>query len=123
MNLEEQFNLIAREYDINRQKFIPCFNDFYKSTTDFITCHIDKPKRILDLGAGTGLLSGFWYRHFPDTEYVLVDIADDMLDIAKERFAGLSNVSYEISDYSKELPGSDYNIRTFHSSSGRYTKI
>lgn len=78
MNIEAQFNLIAEEYDRNRKKFIPCFDDYYKNTTRFIVSNIIKPKRILDLGAGTGLLSYFWYQHCPESEYVLVDIADDM---------------------------------------------
>lgn len=25
MNIEEQFNLVAKEYDSNRRKFLPCF--------------------------------------------------------------------------------------------------
>lgn len=78
MNIEAQFNLIAEEYDRKRKKFIPCFDNYYKNTTRFIVSNIIKPKRILDLGAGTGLLSYFWYQHCPESEYVLVDIADDM---------------------------------------------
>lgn len=73
MNIEEQFNLIADEYDVNRKKFIPCFNDYYITTTRFIAENIPQPKRILDLGAGTGLLSYYWYQHFPQAEYMLVD--------------------------------------------------
>ena len=55
--IEEQFNKIAGEYDENRRKFIPCFDDFYQKTTDFITSNIDAPNRVIDLGAGTGLLT------------------------------------------------------------------
>lgn len=36
MNIEEQFNFIAKEYDANRKKFIPCFaSDYglYKAVT------------------------------------------------------------------------------------------
>lgn len=40
MNIEKQFNLIAEEYDSNRRKFIPCFDDFYKNTTEFIVSNI-----------------------------------------------------------------------------------
>ncbi|MCU6720364.1 methyltransferase domain-containing protein [Porcipelethomonas ammoniilytica] len=80
MNIEEQFNLIAKEYDANRKKFIPCFDEFYEYTTKFIASNIETPKQILDLGAGTGILSYFWFQHFPKSEYVLVDIADDMLN-------------------------------------------
>lgn len=110
MNIQTQFNLIAEQYDSNRKKFIPCFDDFYESTTKFIVSNIEKPKRILDLGAGTGLLSYFWYRHCPETEYVLVDIADDMLNVARRRFAGVDKVSYRILDYSGGLPAGNFDI-------------
>lgn len=108
MTIEDQFNIIANEYDQNRRKFIPCFDEFYGLTTDFIAANINSPKCVLDLGAGTGILTGFWYRHFPKSKYILVDIAGDMLDVAKKRFAGLENVKYEILDYSKQLPQDNF---------------
>lgn len=110
MDIEKQFNLIAEEYDMNRKKFIPCFEDFYQATTKFIASNLEDPKRILDLGAGTGLLSSFWFQHYPASEYVLVDIADEMLNVARKRFANIDNVSYQILDYSKELPNGTFDI-------------
>lgn len=110
MDIEKQFNLIAEEYDRNRRKFIPCFDDYYESTTKFIAANIPEPKRILDLGAGTGLLSYFWYKHFPRSEYVLTDIAGDMLNVARRRFSGIENVSFEIIDHSKELPNGSFDV-------------
>lgn len=104
MNIEEQFNLIAEEYDANRRKFIPCFEDFYRGTTDFIAANISAPERVLDLGAGTGLLTQFWYSHFPDSKYVLADIAEEMLNVARKRFAGADNVSFRLTDFTKGLP-------------------
>ena len=104
MNIEEQFNLIAKEYDSNRRKFIPCFDDFYQKTTEFIVSNIDEPKRVVDLGAGTGLLTYFWYRQCPDSEYVLVDIADEMLNVARKRFDGIGSISYQIENYIHKLP-------------------
>ncbi|MBO5607198.1 MAG: class I SAM-dependent methyltransferase [Treponema sp.] len=105
MNIQEQFNLVAKAYDENRRKFIPCFDDYYSSSTDFIAGTLDfEPKRIIDLGSGTGLLPSFWFRHFPNAQYVLCDIAEEMLELAKKRFAGLPNIKYEVLDYSKELP-------------------
>ncbi|MDE6189271.1 MAG: class I SAM-dependent methyltransferase, partial [Clostridia bacterium] len=92
MNIEEQFNLIANEYDANRKKFIPCFEDYYDNTTKFIVSNLKEPKKVLDLGAGTGLLSYYWYNYFPKTEYVLVDVAEDMLNVAKKRFNGISTI-------------------------------
>ena len=86
MDIEKQFNQIAHEYDSNRKRFIPCFDDFYINSTDFILSNIDVPKRIVDLGAGTGLLSYFWYKRCPTAEYILIDIADKMLNVARKRY-------------------------------------
>lgn len=111
MNTEEmtkQFNAVARKYDANRRKFIPCFDGFYIESTKFIADNIPYPKSILDLGAGTGFLSYFWYQRFPLSNYTLVDIAEDMLNIAQQRFNGASNVKCEICDYSQQLPSEDF---------------
>ena len=62
-DIEEQFNKVAKEYDVNRKKFIPCFDDFYDGATKFIAANINSPKTIVDLGAGTGLLSSYWFRY------------------------------------------------------------
>lgn len=103
-DIEKQFNLVAEEYDRNRRKFIPCFDDFYKSTTEFIASNIEEPKKIVDLGAGTGLLTYIWYQQYPDAKYVLVDIADEMLNVARKRFDGIENISYQIGNYIYKLP-------------------
>lgn len=104
MGIEKQFNLIAEEYDRNRRKFIPCFDDFYKNATEFIASNIEEPKQIIDLGAGTGLLTYCWYQQCPNSEYVLVDIADEMLNIARKRFAGIGSISYQVENYIHKLP-------------------
>lgn len=46
MNIGEQFNLIAKEYDSKREKFIPCYGDFYENTTKFIASNIKYPHSI-----------------------------------------------------------------------------
>ena len=103
-DIEKQFNFIAKEYDENRRKFIPCFDDYYEQTTKFILANINTPQCVLDLGAGTGLLTYYWFQECKTAEYVLVDIADEMLDISRKRFAGLENVYHRILDYTKQLP-------------------
>ena len=110
MDIKTQFNLVAEEYDANRRKFIPCFDDYYESTTRFIAAGIDEPKRILDLGAGTGLLSYYWYQHFPKAEYVLVDVSEEMLKIARKRFSGIATVDFQVADYADTLPEGDFDV-------------
>jgi len=108
MTIEEQFNLIAKEYDCNRRKFIPCFDDYYENTTKQIIYNIDTPGRVLDLGAGTGLLSYYWYKECQSAEYVLVDIADEMLEISRKRFDGIDKIQHKILDYTRELPEGNF---------------
>lgn len=110
MSIESQFNSVAEEYDKNRKLFIPCYDDFYGNTTKLIASNIEEPKRILDLGAGTGLLSKFWLMAFPKSEFILVDIADEMLKIAKKRFIDYKNVSFEVLDYTQNLPEKKFDI-------------
>lgn len=109
-DIEKQFNLIAEEYDRNRRKFIPCFDDFYERTTEFIASNIEVPKQIVDLGAGTGLLTYFWYRQCPDSQYILVDIADEMLNVARKRFDAVQNVSYQVGNYIHKLPDATFDM-------------
>ena len=110
MDIQKQFNLVANEYDKNRRKFIPCFDDFYIGTTSLIAYNIATPKTVLDLGAGTGLLSQFWIQHYPTAQFVLVDIADEMLDVARKRFSGMDNVTYQVLNYANELPSGKFDV-------------
>lgn len=103
-SIEKQFNLIAKEYDGNRRKFIPCFDDYYIHTTKLILSSINTPQRVLDLGAGTGLLTYYWFQECKTAEYVLVDIAKEMLEISEKRFAGLANIHHQVLDYTNQLP-------------------
>ncbi|MDE7477530.1 MAG: class I SAM-dependent methyltransferase [Lachnospiraceae bacterium] len=110
MEIEKQFNRIAEEYDCNRRKFIPCFEDFYINTTKFIAANIKEPKRIVDLGAGTGLLTYYWYQCYPHSEYILVDIADEMLNVARKRFENIKNISSQAENYIHKLPDTVFDM-------------
>ena len=106
--IKEQFDLIAEEYDKNRRRFIPCFEDHYGTSTRLIAQNIPAPKSVLDLGAGTGLLTSFWYRAFPNARYVLADIALEMLAVAKRRFAGVENAAFAECDFTQGLPEGEF---------------
>ena len=108
MAIEEQFNIVAKEYDVDRRKFLPCFDAFYGDTTEFIANSIPTPKKVLDLGAGTGLLTAFWLAVFSEAEYVLADVASEMLDVARLRFKNSRNVSYEGLNYTESLLDTDF---------------
>lgn len=108
--IRECFDCAAEEYDSQRKKFIPCFDDFYETIINFLAGTMPEPKSILDLGAGTGLLSKFWLVHFKKSKYTLVDVSGQMLELAEKRFQGSANFNYVISDYSKNFPQGNYDL-------------
>jgi tRNA (cmo5U34)-methyltransferase len=80
-----KFDEIAEKYDSQRRKLIPCFDDFYHTAASLVQVDHAAP-RILDLGAGTGLLSSYVLGQYPDAQLTLVDLSQGMLDIARLRF-------------------------------------
>lgn len=93
------FNNISLNYDIQRRKFIPRFDDFYNVAVSIL--HIKKRNpAILDIGAGTGLLSSFALKKFPAAKLTLIDISEGMLQVAKTRFKGNPDIRFLSGDYS-----------------------
>ncbi|HEX2935304.1 MAG TPA: L-histidine N(alpha)-methyltransferase [Bacteroidales bacterium] len=108
--IQERFNLIAQKYDQQRRHFIPCFDDFYQTSIGFLAEVKPNCQTILELGAGTGLLTQYLFNKFPQAQFTLLDISGQMMEVAKERFAGLSNFHYVVADYSEQLPGRKWNL-------------
>jgi tRNA (cmo5U34)-methyltransferase len=65
---------------------------------------------ILDIGAGTGLLSAIVLEKFPDARLTLLDISEKMLDIAKQRFALRPSTTFRVGDSSTSDLGGPYDI-------------
>jgi len=93
-----RFDAVSRAYDGQRRKFIPCFDDFYALAVTAAETEAQTPA-ILDIGAGTGLLTAFLMERYPSGRYTLVDLSDRMLGVARERFADKSGVRYVAADY------------------------
>ncbi|MFY9269929.1 MAG: methyltransferase domain-containing protein [Candidatus Manganitrophaceae bacterium] len=81
------FDKSAQTYDRARQQLIPCFDEFYDAVITQIAYPNHAKLRVLDLGAGTGLLSLFISRRFPYAKITLLDLSEAMLKKARERFA------------------------------------
>lgn len=108
--IAERFDQTAREYDARRGCFIPHFEVYYGSMVEFIARCFPAPRSILDLGAGTGLLSRYLLKHYPRAEFTLVDVSAGMLDLARDRFRGLPNFCFMDFDYSKGLPEGEFDM-------------
>lgn len=97
-HIRKAFDTIAGEYDAQRQWIIPDMDKFYSAAVWAAEWEGDAPE-ILDIGAGTGLLSALLLEKYSEAKLTLLDFAEQMLNVARERFAGRTDVRYITGDY------------------------
>jgi tRNA (cmo5U34)-methyltransferase len=96
------FTAHAPEYNAQRRSLVPCYDRFYGTAVDALEYSNRPIRRVLDLGAGTGLLSAHVIDSYPDAELVLVDGSPEMLGQA-ERALG-HRVTTVVCDLRDPLP-------------------
>jgi tRNA (cmo5U34)-methyltransferase len=97
-----------KTYDALRRQLIPSFDLLYAGAAEAVAASVASDAGILDLGAGTGLLSATLRRRLPQARLTLVDHSDDMLDQARARFAGDDLVTTRIADLTETLKGGPF---------------
>ncbi len=105
------FDAAAGAYDESRRRLVPCFDDFYRTAVQVATpalAALPAP-RVLDLGAGTGLLSLLVCAAVPGAQVTLVDAAAGMLEVAGEHLTS-RGVSHRriVADLRDPLPPGPY---------------
>lgn len=100
IDVKTKFNEHATNYDEQRRKLIPCFDDFYSIPVSIIRIENEAPT-ILDIGAGTGLFSSLVLEKYPNAKLTLIDLSEKMLQQAKDRLKDVSEIEYIIADYTK----------------------
>lgn len=104
-----KFNQAAHVYDNQRRNLIPCFDDFYNISVSVAETGSESP-RILDLGAGTGLMSSLVLKRYPTAKLTLIDISGKMMEVAKMRFTDKCNVNYIVDDYTDYVFDNKFDI-------------
>jgi tRNA (cmo5U34)-methyltransferase len=79
------FDAHASGYDAVRQRLVPPFDAFYGTAVGALALADGPVARVLDLGAGTGLLAERVLAAHPAAELTLLDGAPAMLALARER--------------------------------------
>ncbi|TCZ78284.1 class I SAM-dependent methyltransferase [Paenibacillus albiflavus] len=92
------FDAIASNYDRQRKLLIPCFDEFYEMAAALAETDNPAP-RILDLGAGTGLLSSMVLRKYPKAQLTLADCSSESLEGARLRFDQNPNINFIVTNY------------------------
>lgn len=90
-NIERLFDECASNYDSLRKQLIPCFDRFYSSALSIVQIEETNPIKVLDLGAGTGLMSYFILKQCPNAFITLIDLSEAMLGQARSRLKEFTN--------------------------------
>lgn len=102
------FDAAAGGYDRVRARLVPNLEAFYGAALDAVPFAGGEPIRVLDLGAGTGLMSELVAERYPASEITLVDISVEMLRVARRRLGAerAGRTRFRVLDFArKELPG------------------
>jgi tRNA (cmo5U34)-methyltransferase len=97
------FSAHAPRYTALRRRLVPGYDEFYGAVVDVLSLSAQPPRRVLDLGAGTGLLSARIAEAFPDTEFELLDGSEPMLAEARVRL-GDAVAAVHVADMADPLP-------------------
>lgn len=108
-HIRKAFDEIATEYDAQREYIIPDMRNYYGAAIWAAETPTATPA-ILDIGAGTGLLSALLLEKYPSATLTLLDISEKMLAVARERFRNRENVRFRAGDYSRVDLGGPYDL-------------
>ncbi|HTY23412.1 MAG TPA: class I SAM-dependent methyltransferase [Desulfomonilaceae bacterium] len=111
MSIGEAFDASIEYYDDWMKKALPNYADIYSTALELLTFETNAPIEVLDLGAGTGLFSEHVLRKYPKANFVLYDLAEKMLGVAKERFRdNPQQFKYVVGDYRKVHGDAEYDL-------------
>jgi tRNA (cmo5U34)-methyltransferase len=96
--VKERFDSYSPDYDANRKYLIPAMEWFYSSGIDFLS-YVGESPRVLDVGAGTGIYSGFLLKRYSNADITMIDFSKNMLDEARRKFAYSENIRYVCDNY------------------------
>jgi tRNA (cmo5U34)-methyltransferase len=97
----------APEYNALRRRLVPELDSFYGTAVDLLALRDGPLVRVLDLGAGTGLLSAHVAERHSEVELVLLDGAAAMVDQAR-RLLGPRASAVLVQDLREALPAGPF---------------
>lgn len=82
---------LSKEYDSKIHSTIPYYENLHQEIINLIKSMDIEPNIWLDTGCGTGTFVKNAQKHFKDTQFLLADPSEGMLNEAKEKLVGYNN--------------------------------
>jgi tRNA (cmo5U34)-methyltransferase len=104
--VKKHFEQEAREFDRIIVTLIPYYPKMVESLVLAIPFDASAPIRVLDLGCGTGTIAKQVLERFPNAQVTCLDLAANMIAMARQKLANYPRVSYVREDFT-EMDGSE----------------
>lgn len=92
-SVEQFYNTVSKDYNKFVHRAVPRYREMLWAIFQYVPKDL-KPKRILELGCGTGNLSELIVKIYPNAEKVLVDISEEVIGQCKSRLENNNRIEY-----------------------------
>ncbi|MFH1428761.1 MAG: methyltransferase domain-containing protein [Candidatus Margulisiibacteriota bacterium] len=108
--VKEHFEEEANEFDQIIVKLAPGYPEMVQALVSAIPHDPEAPIKVLDLGCGTGTIAKTVKERFPNAHITCLDLAENMIEIAKAKLSAYENTRYIVSDFANCNFNEQYNV-------------
>jgi tRNA (cmo5U34)-methyltransferase len=109
--VQQHFNEEAAAYATNAVHFIPRYHEQNALLMDLLPFEDSFPVRVLDLGAGPGVLSALLLAKYPNALLHVFDVAENMISAARDHLAQyVDRITFQRGDFSADSFGDGYHL-------------
>jgi tRNA (cmo5U34)-methyltransferase len=98
--IKHHFEEEAWEFDQIILRLIPHYAEMTAALVDAIPFGGSDPIRVIDLGCGTGTIAKYIKKTFPRAKITCLDMAENMIQMARMKLSGKTEIGYRICDFS-----------------------
>jgi tRNA (cmo5U34)-methyltransferase len=107
-SVKRHLDVDADAYDVQIRRFIPHYDDMLATGVELLATLAPPGAHVLDLGGGTGALSGAVLDGLPEARVTVLDVDGAMLDEARRRLAPFGErAQFREASFLDPLPAAD----------------
>lgn len=108
--IRNHFETEAKEFDEVIQNLIPYYNQMVEALVLSIPFDVNEAIDIIDLGCGTGTISKAVKARFPNARITCIDLAENMLLMAKEKLKDFEDINFLQGDFNNFVFPKKYHV-------------
>jgi tRNA (cmo5U34)-methyltransferase len=108
--VKKHFEEEAKEFDSIILKLIPYYQEMVDALVSAIPFGKSSVIKVVDLGCGTGTISKRVKSVFSKAEITCLDVAENMIEMARNKLSGQSNIKYQLGDFNHFHFGEQYDV-------------